>query len=364
MTQRRVLLIGMAGNVHLLRWARGLRERGLRIGVLSTGPLPDPLPPELRGVPVLAIRTAVAGMSPSQRLLALMHGWARVPGLVAAAKPDLVHLHALPTPAAVPFLLHLPRLVVSAWGSDVVQRDARKKRLYPLLLDHASAVTATSRYLAGVVEGYLRRPRAVDVVPFGVDVEQFRPAVAPAKEPRIGTLRHLERVYGIDILLAAVPSVAAALPALEVVVGGAGSCRQALLAQARRLDIARHVRLLGSVRHEQAPELLRSLQVFAVPSRAESFGVAAIEAQACGVPVVASRVGGLPEVVVDNETGLLVPPGDPAALATALLSLLSDSERRAAYGAAARRWAVERFPWSRSLDTMLGVYAGACEAQP
>jgi len=357
-TPGRILLIGPGGNIHLQRWAGGLRERGLEVSVLSTTVVPQPLPPALHGVGVLRIAVAEAGMSRLQRVLALLRGWARVPALHAALRPDLVHLHALPAPAAVPFLLRLPRLVVSAWGSDVVQRDARKARAYPILLQRAAAVTATSQYLAGVVRAYLGRPRHIDVVPFGVDVERFRPAAAPAGAQRIGTLRHLERLYGVDVLLDAVPRLAAALPALEVVVGGTGSCRDALVAQMHRLAIERHVRLLGPVAHEQVPELLRTLQLFANPSRAESFGVAALEAQACGVPVVASRVGGLPEVVVDKQTGLLVPPDDPVALGTALHALLADPARRADYAAAARSWVLERYPWQRSLDRMLDVYRG------
>ena len=96
-----------------------------------------------------------------------------------------------------------------------------------------------------------------------------------------------------------------------------------------------------------------------MPSRAESFGVAALEAQACGVPVVASRVGGLPEVVRHNETGLLVPPDNPQALAEAIAALLVDHERRAVMGAAARRWVAERYRWKDSVDMMEDVYRQA-----
>lgn len=359
MKQRRVLLIGAAANVHLQRWAAGLRERGMQPSILSTTPLPEPLPPRLRGVALLALPVSAAGMSPPQRVLTLLRGWARVPALHSILKPDIVHLHALPVPAAVPFLLRLPGLVVSAWGSDVVQRDSRKALLYPALLERATAVTATSQYLAGVVRGYLKRQRPVEVVPFGVDVERFRPAAPPSSGQRIGTLRHLEPSYGIDVLLDALPLVAAHTPGVELLVGGTGSCREALLAQARRLHIESRVRLLGRVPHDDVARLLQTLQVFANPSRAESFGVAALEAQACGVPVVASRVGGLAEVVLDGVTGLLVPPDDSAALAQALHTLLADQQLRAAYAANARSWVLESYPWQRSLDQMLDVYRGA-----
>jgi glycosyltransferase involved in cell wall biosynthesis len=95
------------------------------------------------------------------------------------------------------------------------------------------------------------------------------------------------------------------------------------------------------------------------PSRAESFGVAALEAAASGLPVVASRVGGLPEIVADGETGLLVPPEAPAALAEALRSLIRSPERRRELGKAARARAVERYDWRRCAQAMERLYEAA-----
>lgn len=353
----RVCLIGMADNVHVQRWATALHQRGLHVSLISTAPLEHPLPPPLHTIACLTIPTATRTMPPHQRLLTLLHGWARVPGLLAALQPDLVHLHALPTPAAVPFLQAVPRLVVSAWGSDVVQRDRRKAQLYPLLLRHAAAITATSHYLAGVTASYMRAPRPIHVVPFGVDTRQFRAAPTPPNKPRIGSLRHLERIYGLDLLIAALPKIVQEVADVELVIGGAGSERAALADQARSLGVSDHVQLLGRVPHAQVAALLQTLHVFALPSRAEAFGVAAIEAQACGVPVVAARVGGVPEVVQDGVTGLLVAPEDPAALAAALLRVLTDADQRARMAVAARNWVQARYNWQHNVDRMLNVYA-------
>lgn len=360
MSVRRVCLIGPESNVHVQRWAQALVERGLQVSLISTAPSivgsAAPLPATLADLPCYTIPTATAGSRPHERLLTLLRGWARVPGLIAALRPDLVHVHSLPTPAAVPFLRQITPLVVSAWGSDVVQRDRRKSQLYPLLLARAAAVTATSCYLAEVVAAYLSRPRPINVIPFGVDVTRFRPAVTPPTEPRIGTLRHLERIYGIDLLLEAMPIINTTHPTAKLSIGGGGSQQQALEQQIARLGLADQVTLHGRIGHTHVPTFLESLQVFAMPSRAESFGVAALEAQACGVPVVATRVGGLPEVVVENVTGLLVPTDDPGALAAALLTLLDDPQRQAAMSRAARDWVCERYDWQRNVSEMLALY--------
>lgn len=357
MSHLRVCIVGPGANVHVQRWTAGLTTRGVGVSLLSTTPLES----SMSHVPVHAIPTARAGMTPAQRLTTLLRGWARVPALMRSLKPDLVHLHGLPLPAAVPFLRLIPRLIVSAWGSDVAQRDSRKERFYPLLLDHAAAITATSQYLARVTASYLRAPRTIQVVPFGVDVRRFAPAIHAPAALRIGAIRHLERNYGIDVLIDALPAVLRSVPLDACVIAGDGSLREQLNERAAASSITRHVRWLGRVPHESVPKLLRSLALFINPSRAESFGVAALEAQACGVPVIATRVGGLPEVVRDGETGLLVPPVDPEALAAAIVELLPDSDRRAAMGRAARAWVRERYDWEGSLDQMLAVYRQALD---
>ncbi len=355
MSRLRVCIIGPGDNVHVQRWTAGLIARGVGVSLISTTPLES----SMSQVPAHVIPTARAGMTPAQRLAALLRGWARVPALIRSLNPDLVHLHSLPLPAAVPFLRLIPRLIVSVWGSDVAQRDSRKAHLYPYLLDHATAVTATSGYLARVTTSYLRAPRSIQVVPFGVDVSRFRPARESLTALRIGTLRHLEHTYGIDVLIDALPLVLRSVPLDSCVIAGDGSLGEQLRARAAASSIATHIHWPGRVPHQAVPDLLRSLALFINPSRAESFGVAALEAQACGVPVIATRVGGLPEVVRDGATGLLVPPDDPESLATAIVELLRDSQRRAAMGRAARAWVRERYDWERSLDQMLAVYQRA-----
>ncbi|HEY0605688.1 MAG TPA: glycosyltransferase [Herpetosiphonaceae bacterium] len=352
--RRSVCIIGPGNNVHVHRWAEALHRRGLHVSLIST--LPATLPESLRDLPCFTIPTATAGMSRSQRLAALLGGWARVPGLVAALRPDVVHLHSLPVPAAVPFLRPLRQLVVSSWGSDVVQRDPRKTRLYPYLLSHAAQLTATSHYLAAITASYLRSPRAISVIPFGIDPQRFRPAPEPAPGKRIGTLRHLESNYGIDVLIEAVPLLLQFDPQIRIEIGGAGSLRSAFEQRIHELGIGEQVTLRGRIDHAEVPGFLRSFALFAMPSRAEAFGVAALEAQACGLPVVASSVGGLPEVVRDGETGLLVPPEQPQALAEALLALIADPQRRVQMGAVGREWVRARYDWQTNVEQMLEVY--------
>ncbi len=352
----RICIIGPASNVHIHRWSTAMLERGHSVSLLSTSPLPAAFPAPLTNVPVYEVPTARPGMGRRERFTRLIGGWARVPSLLASLNPDIVHVHSLPVPAATPFLMRVPRLVVSAWGSDVVWRHPRKERLYPWLLAHATRVTATSEYLANVVASYLRAPRTIEVIAFGVDGSIFYPAPMRSSGSRIGTLRHLEPKYGIDTLIRSLPAILAAHPSAFMDIAGEGEQRHHLEQMIDTLGVARRLHLRGTIEHVSVPAFLRSLDLYANPSREEAFGVAAVEAQASGLPVVASWVGALPEVVLDGETGLLVPPDDPAALAEALSALLAEPDRAARMGQRAREWVMQRYRWEDNVQQMLNLY--------
>jgi glycosyltransferase involved in cell wall biosynthesis len=123
------------------------------------------------------------------------------------------------------------------------------------------------------------------------------------------------------------------------------------------------VRFIGRLPNSDVAALLSGLDVLAMPSRREEWGVAAAEASASGLAVVATRVGGIPEIVADGETGLLVPPEDPAALAKALERLIADPGLRSRLGRAGRRRIEELFRWERCVDRMELIYRRAVEAR-
>lgn len=184
------------------------------------------------------------------------------------------------------------------------------------------------------------------VVPCGLEQAAYRVTVAPEARtaPVIAFLGRLRRYKGVQHLLRALPAVRAAVPDATLRIIGDGPYRPALEGLTRSLGLAPHVRFLGAVPQEAKVAALNEAQVAAAPSPKEGWGLTVIEANACGVPVVASASPGLVESVRDGETGLLVRHGDPAALAAGLVRLLTRREERLRMAAAARRWA-ESFDW-------------------
>ena len=251
----------------------------------------------------------------------------------AARSADLVHAHWLAS-GVVALGCGRP-FVVQPWGTDV-EVARRLPWLARLVLRRAAAVICASSALA---EAALELgAAAVHVIPSGVDL----PAEVgeEAQPPEILYAGRLSREKGIEELVEATRG-------LRLVVAGDGPMR-ALVPDA-----------LGFVSPTRLHELLDRAAIVACPSRREGFGVVCLEAMAHGRPVVASAVGGLRDLVVDGETGLLVPPRDAPALRAALERLLHDRELRRSLGAAARERARREFGWDAHVERTLDVYAAA-----
>jgi glycosyltransferase involved in cell wall biosynthesis len=210
--------------------------------------------------------------------------------------------------------------------------------------------------------------RRTTVVPCGVDIAAFSPdgPVRPRTErPRLVALGRLVRRKGVDEVIAALRR----LPEVELLVAG-GPPPSAELGAALRRDpdvrrlqqaavaagVADRVRLLGAVARPDVPALLRSADAVVCVPWYEPFGIVPLEAMACGRPVVASAVGGIQDTVVDQVTGLLVPPRRPDAVAAALRTLLATPTRALAFGIAGRDRVLARYGWDRIADCTLAVY--------
>jgi glycosyltransferase involved in cell wall biosynthesis len=214
------------------------------------------------------------------------------------------------------------------------------------------------------------RANRMSVVPCGVDLERFRPD-GPAESrssgrPRVVVVSRLVERKGIGNVIEAVAS----LPGVELVIaGGPPAAMLTSDPEAQRfqrlitdLGVGDRIRLRGAVTRDEVPMLLRSADLVACCPWYEPFGLVAVEAMASGVPVIASRVGGLAETVIDGQTGVLVPPRCPRMIADAVGSLLGDAERRRRFASAATHRA-RHFGWDRVAAQTLEAVRLACAAR-
>jgi len=281
----------------------------------------------------------------------------RLRGLMRGERVALVHAQGGRS-ALYAGLVGLDLGTPLVWHARTADRD---RWLDPILVRLAHTIVANSGATACRFRAW---PRArVTVVPNGVDLGRFtaRPADPALRRALgvaadavvVGYVGRLEHGKGPDVLLAAAERLALKVPAVTLLFVGDGPLRLPLAAQAA----AAGVRAVFAGQRTDVPALLRVCDVIAVPSRQEAFGRVLIEAMAARVPVVASAVGGIPEVCADRLTGLLVPPDDPDALATALAATLGDTAATAARVRAAAIDVATRFDIHMHAERVHAVYS-------
>lgn len=219
--------------------------------------------------------------------------------------------------------------------------------LYAALSRLARVVAVSEAVAASLAAAGVPRSR-MEVVAPGVEPGEYERAEPHRGAPVIACIARLHREKNVALLIRAFARVHAEIPEARLVIFGDGPERGALERLAAALGLGSVVEFRGYVK--DAGRRCGDFDILAVPSSREAFGIAALEAMACGVPVIATRVGGLPELVLDGETGLLVPPEDEKALAETLTGLLRDPERAARLGAAGRERALTRFTVAKMLS--------------
>ncbi len=338
----RLLIIANPVAVHTQRWATAMGKRRHDVHVVGVRAA------QIAGVEVHSVLTPAARSSVS----ALTLGYARLPFLARrisdAVKPDVVWAHYSVTNGVVARVARLRPVALTLWGSDVL-RGSRPVGGFGRLLNrlaarHTRVVTAASEAMAVVFRSMVGEEALVEIVPFGVETDRYGSDFAPGPFT-ICFLKRLERKYGPDVAVEAFGEVAASVPDARLIMCGSGSLQNELKDRVAEMGLAGQVEFLGGVPHDRIPDVLSRCHLLVSPSRSESFGVALLEAAAAGLPVVAARVGGVPETVVDGVTGVLVAPDDAGATAQAIIDLASNEPRRVAMGAAARQRVEQEFEW-------------------
>lgn len=283
---------------------------------------------------------------------------------------DVVNVQFLADWALTPEVMQCGCVVASPWGSDVVPPSGEMPPTVELtasrvsLLRSADAVTAWGPTFARTVAAFA----GIDVndvhnAPLGVDLALFDPEkYQGGRTPgtcRVGFFKGFREVYGASYLVRAIPIILNRLPETQFDLVGEGPHWEACKELSARLDVDSAINWVPAQPYHRVPRFLAMWDVTAIPSLCESFGAAALESSAMRVPVVASNVGGLVDTVRDKETGLLVPPRSPPALADAIVTLLRDNQRRTRMGRIGRHWVEEAYEWSHVLDQWESVFTRA-----
>ncbi len=348
---------GLESHVHYL--CRGLVARGHQVTVVTSLSKPGlPAHEEIDGICIH--RTPLPSRTPWGWFAHALGSTPRTRAAVAGA--DLVHAQAFPSllPCAIALAGSGTPLVCTLHTSHFLRLAARPFTAFPLgkLVEFSHHNFAASKEIADVGES-LGPGIQVEVLVNGVDTGVFRPG--PGTLPpggrrwRLAVPRRLFPKNGVEFFVRALPLVAQAVDAEAVVIGD-GPERARLEALAGELGVGDRIDFLGARPHAEMPGLLRSADLAVFPSLVEATSVAALECMACGLPVAASAVGGLPEII-DDEVGGLFPAGDPEAMAACLTRLLAGGGLRTR-GETGRERVVLKWSNERLVDRHLEVYEG------
>jgi N-acetyl-alpha-D-glucosaminyl L-malate synthase BshA len=280
---------------------------------------------------------------------------------------ELFHVHYALPHAIAGFVAqqmlgdNAPRMVTTLHGTDItiVGQDHSFFEITRFGIERSDAITAVSEFLSRMTTEEFQIERPIDVIPNFVDLEQYpleRPDRSAFAEMGQKVLLHVSNFRPVKRILDAVrifEKVTRETDAVMLMVGE-GPERSSAQALARRLGVADRIRFLGTRR--EIAQIAGMADVFLLPSELESFGLSALEAMACGVPVVGSDSGGLPEVVRHAESGYLLPVGDVEGMAARAIEILQDDEHRREMGAAARHRVESLFDAERVVSQYENVY--------
>jgi glycosyltransferase involved in cell wall biosynthesis len=362
------------GETRHLAWARELASLGVDVEMVTGRPL-------LLGGPRYRIDTCPVTVlrSPYVRNFVYRHqqrrGFGRLTSMAlhvdeewfcraawrhvaaSAHQPDVVHAHALHQAARLragdmPVVINLPGEPNRRYRDDLRQADA-------LVADGWAA-----DHLSGQLE------RSIDRVSKGVDAERFRPDGPTLREALhlkgrrvVIAVARLVPIKNVRLLIDAMAILRARLSAIHLLIVGDGPAGRALRSRAIELDLADSVTFAGSVPHSQTPAFYRAADVFALSSDFDNSPNAVLEAMACGLPVVATDVGGVREFVAEPAGGAIVPPGDAQALAQALEGYLLQPDAARAAGMHNRLKVSGEFSWRASALQLLDVYHRVVDAR-
>lgn len=350
----RICFVANPAWPHVEKWARYfIRQPGYELHIISTRK------PDFDGSIWHDLGRMTRGALP-WTVASMLAYWK----IFRSIRPNLVHIHNVESSFSPALKVWRGPLVVTAYGLDVTLGGmaselpvVRKKKVQ--MIRRTDAVTAASRFLLDTALTYGQAdPAKGTVTPFGVDLDQFAPQPGEERDHAVtlGFFKDLKPEYGPLQFLEALRVVRARCGDVRAIMVGDGPLRADVENALAGPDLAGVVELYGKLPHARMPELYRRIDLCVMPSIHESFGVVALESQAMGVPVVATRVEGLPEVIRDGVTGLLLDSNEPHVVADAVVRLLGDAGVRRAMGAAGRAFVTDSFSLESNGRVMEEVY--------
>jgi L-malate glycosyltransferase len=356
----KILIVGSAASTHIYKWVVGLQDVGISVELVSAEQPQFRFPCEVTVVPD---RASLLGKCTS-----LPEALATLRTKFQQGRFQLLHCHYAGRYGAWGVLSRVHPLVMSIWGSDVLinpHKSIFHRAAIGTMLKKADVLQSTSQNMASKVK-QLYGIDNISIVPFGIDLNRFSPSPqVPRERFRIVSIKSLKRIYGLDLLLRAISEVRKNdVIALECLIYGNGEAKADLSKLAKQLDISDIVTFMGVAKHEEIPYILTTADLAVYPSRSESFGVSALEAMACGCPVIMSDAPGHVEISEGLQYKKLFRRESISALVEEIQNTITNSAERQLAVDEALQHVRSKYNWADCLKQQKEKYAEILAKHP
>jgi L-malate glycosyltransferase len=353
----RILFLSAGNSIHTVRWVNTLADRGHEVHLVYNA---EHLPTNnIVNEKVIQHKLKYSGF------LAYYLNAGELAKLTKIISPDLINAHYASGYGTLARIAKLKPLILSVWGSDIYDFPYQSKLKMKILkknIKFADRIASTSLSMAKHVEQIMNENIDIVVTPFGVDTNLFKPIEINRSKFVFGIVKTLKKNYGIEYIIKGFKILLERLenesidinPILEIY--GEGGMKEELKNLCLKLNISDKVFFKGYIPNKDVPFAINKFDVFCLGSISESFGVAAVEAMACEVPVIATNVSGFREVLIHGETGYIIPKENEEAMADKMYDLIIDEKLRKTLGEKGRDRVLQLYDWEKNVDVMEGLY--------
>lgn len=349
-----VVILGENGSVHVQKWIAALcKYNTLKLHVITFD----------RGIQFENVNYHFLKKITGTKLDYILNVFL-VKKIIKDIKPKLIHAHYATSYGLLGALTRFHPYIITGWGADIFDspKNFLMRKIVKFSLRKANRITVLSEITKKEI--LKLTSKEITLIPFGVDINKFSPIEDREQytQLRIGTIRTLSEKYGVEYLIRSFAIALKKHPNTTLEIVGDGPLKASLENLCIELNIKDKVTFHGYINQnsdfQRYIALLRSFDVFAILSilDSETFGVAAVEASAVSIPVIASNVGGLPEVITHNHTGLIVEPKNVESTFKAIDLLLSDKSLRNQLGKNGREKVELIYNWKNNCDQMVELY--------
>ena len=361
----KIFFLADGSSSHTEKWVLGLLEANIEIYLFSLRDISDKLKkhPRLKSYSCELLVSSNASAFNKSTYLKVIPKLRKEIKLFA---PDILHAHYASSYGLLALLSGFRPYFVSLWGSDIMvfpKRSALHRFIFSRILKNAKQVLATSVLMQNLAKNYLKNDSCIQI-PFGVDISNFTPFEKPETNSFVfGIVKTMAHNYGIDIAIEAFKLLIKKYPNKQLLlrIAGDGILRQEYETLAAEY-LNTKIEFIGKIKHQEVPSFLQKLDVFINISRSESFGVSVLEASACGIPVIISDKGGLPETVIADKSGLILNNLNSQDCFEAMEEYLLHPEKAKKHGENGRHFIVNRYDFNKNIEEQIEVYNTVLEA--